>query len=105
MNHAVTDRSSRAVYNPWFAAMEITTLARAFPERLLPGLGHGVGPWMAQIGAAPPSALKAIQETVTAVRPLFSAPGQHRAQVASPGANRIPVTRVAGLRADHELDK
>ncbi len=33
-------------YNPLFAAMEITTLARAFPERILPGFGHGVGPWM-----------------------------------------------------------
>ena len=42
-------------YNPLFAAMDITTLARAFPGRLLPGFGHGVGPWMAQIGAAPKS--------------------------------------------------
>ena len=46
------------VYNPLFAAMEITTLARAFPGRILPGFGHGVGSWMAQIGAAPKSSLK-----------------------------------------------
>src|SRR5512147_1561363 len=40
------------VYNPLFAAMEITTLARAFPDRFIPGFGHGVGSWMTQIGAA-----------------------------------------------------
>src|SRR5512136_493525 len=58
-------------YNPLFAAMEITTLARAFPDRILPGFGHGVGPWMAQIGAAPKSSLRALAETVTAVRQLL----------------------------------
>jgi 5,10-methylenetetrahydromethanopterin reductase len=60
------------VYNPLFAAMEITTLARAFPDRFLPGFGHGVGTWMTQIGAAPKSSMKALEETVTAVRQLLS---------------------------------
>jgi alkanesulfonate monooxygenase SsuD/methylene tetrahydromethanopterin reductase-like flavin-dependent oxidoreductase (luciferase family) len=59
-------------YNPLFAAMEITTLARAFPDRILPGFGHGVGSWMTQIGAAPKSSMKALAETVTAVRQLLS---------------------------------
>src|SRR5512133_2220753 len=54
-------------YNPLFAAMEITTLARDFPDRLLPGFGYGVDTWMAQIGAAPKPSLKALKETVTAV--------------------------------------
>jgi len=58
-------------YNPLFAAMEITTLARAFPGRILPGFGHGVGPWMNQIGAAPQSSLQALGETVSAVRQLL----------------------------------
>jgi 5,10-methylenetetrahydromethanopterin reductase len=58
-------------YNPLFAAMEITTLARAFPGRILPGFGHGVGPWMAQIGAAPKSSMKALVETVTTMRRLL----------------------------------
>ena len=58
-------------YNPLFAAMEITTLARAFPGRIMPGFGHGVGTWMAQIGAAPRSSLKALEETVSAVRGLL----------------------------------
>ncbi len=58
-------------YNPLFAAMDITTLARAFPGRILPGFGHGVGAWMAQIGAAPKSSLTALLETVLAVRQLL----------------------------------
>jgi 5,10-methylenetetrahydromethanopterin reductase len=60
------------VYNPLFAAMELTTLARAFPGRILPGFGHGVGSWMTQIGAAPKSSLKALEETVGAVRDLLA---------------------------------
>ncbi len=59
-------------YNPLFAAMEITTLARAFPGRILPGFGHGVGSWMAQIGAAPKSSMKTLEETVGAVRQLLA---------------------------------
>jgi len=59
------------VYNPLFAAMEITTLARAFPGRILPGFGHGVGSWMNQIGAAPRSSMKTLAATVTAVRKLL----------------------------------
>jgi 5,10-methylenetetrahydromethanopterin reductase len=60
------------VYNPLFAAMEITTLARAFPRRFLPGFGHGVDSWMAQIGAAQKSSLRALEETVTTVRRLLA---------------------------------
>lgn len=60
------------VYNPLFAAMEITTLARAFPGRILPGFGHGVRSWMTQIGAAPRSSLKTLAETVMTVRRLLS---------------------------------
>jgi len=59
-------------YNPLFAAMEITTLARAFPGRILPGFGHGVGSWMAQIGAAPASSLQTLSETVRVVRRLLA---------------------------------
>src|SRR5689334_4085608 len=57
--------------NPLFAAMELTTLARAFPDRFLPGFGHGVAIWMAQIGAAPRSSLTSLGETVTAIRQLL----------------------------------
>lgn len=58
-------------YNPLFAAMEITTLARIFPGRFIPGFGHGVDTWMAQIGAAPKPSLRALKETVTAIRRLL----------------------------------
>jgi alkanesulfonate monooxygenase SsuD/methylene tetrahydromethanopterin reductase-like flavin-dependent oxidoreductase (luciferase family) len=59
------------VYNPLFAAMEITTLARAFPNRILPGFGYGLASWMTQIGAAPKSFMRALDETVAAVRQLL----------------------------------
>ncbi len=59
-------------YNPLFSVMELTTLACVFPGRILPGFGHGVGPWMAQIGALSRSSLKAVTETVTAVRHLLN---------------------------------
>ena len=59
------------VRNPVFVAMEITTLARLFPGRFLPGFGHGSARWMKQMGAYPKSTLKAVEETVTAVRALL----------------------------------
>jgi alkanesulfonate monooxygenase SsuD/methylene tetrahydromethanopterin reductase-like flavin-dependent oxidoreductase (luciferase family) len=59
-------------HNPLFAAMEITTLAGAYPGRFLPGFGHGVRSWMEQIGSAPPSQLKALEETLAAVRGLLA---------------------------------
>lgn len=60
------------VIHPLFAAMEITTLARAFPQRILPGFGFGFGPWMVQIGAKPKSYLTALEETVAAVRRILA---------------------------------
>jgi len=59
------------VRNPLFAAMEINTLARLYPHRFLPGFGHGVEGWMKQIGAAPKSSLKALEETVNSVHALL----------------------------------
>lgn len=60
------------VRNPLFAAMEITTLARLYPGRFLPGFGHGVEGWLKQIGAAPKSTMKALEETVNTVRALLN---------------------------------
>lgn len=59
-------------HNPLFAAMEITTLARNFPGRILPGFGHGFAAWMQQIGATPKSSLETLAATVTAVRRLLA---------------------------------
>lgn len=58
--------------NAAFTAMEIATLARLYPGRFLPGIGHGVGEWMKQIGAFPKSQLAALGETSEVVRRLLA---------------------------------
>src|SRR3954451_13742897 len=58
--------------NPAVAAMEIATLARMFPERLVVGVGHGVQSWMAQVGAAVESPMTLLREHTTAVRALLA---------------------------------
>jgi alkanesulfonate monooxygenase SsuD/methylene tetrahydromethanopterin reductase-like flavin-dependent oxidoreductase (luciferase family) len=58
--------------NPALAAMEIATLARLFPGRFVPAVGHGVLPWMEQVGARAPSPMTLLREWVTATRSLLS---------------------------------
>jgi alkanesulfonate monooxygenase SsuD/methylene tetrahydromethanopterin reductase-like flavin-dependent oxidoreductase (luciferase family) len=58
--------------NPALAAMEIATVARMFPDRFLPGLGHGVLDWMAQAGAAVASPMTLLREYTAAVRALLA---------------------------------
>lgn len=58
--------------NPAFTAMELATLARLYPGRVLPGMGHGVADWMRQIGAFPSSQLAALEETTIVVRRLLA---------------------------------
>jgi alkanesulfonate monooxygenase SsuD/methylene tetrahydromethanopterin reductase-like flavin-dependent oxidoreductase (luciferase family) len=53
-------------------AMEVATLARLFPGRLQPGFGHGVLPWMAQVGARVASPLTLMREYVPALRRLLA---------------------------------
>jgi alkanesulfonate monooxygenase SsuD/methylene tetrahydromethanopterin reductase-like flavin-dependent oxidoreductase (luciferase family) len=60
------------VRNAVFTAMELATLARLYPGRFLPGIGHGVAGWMRQIGAMPKSQLVALEEAVVAVRGLLA---------------------------------
>ena len=57
--------------SPALLAMELATLARVFPGRLVAGIGHGVREWMAQVGVAPRSPLALLEETVTSVRSLL----------------------------------
>lgn len=57
--------------NPALAAMEIATLARLFPDRLVVGLGHGVQEWMGQVGARVDSPMTLLREHTTAVRDLL----------------------------------
>lgn len=58
--------------NPALAAMEIATVARMFPGRFLPGLGHGILEWMAQAGAAVASPMTLLREYTVAVKALLA---------------------------------
>jgi 5,10-methylenetetrahydromethanopterin reductase len=58
--------------NPALAAMEIATLARLFPGRFVPALGHGVLDWMGQVGARAASPMGLLREWATAVRALLN---------------------------------
>ncbi|MFI5681684.1 LLM class flavin-dependent oxidoreductase [Streptomyces cellulosae] len=57
--------------SPALLAMELATLARVFPGRLVAGIGHGVRGWMVSVGVAPRSPLALLEETITAVRALL----------------------------------
>jgi alkanesulfonate monooxygenase SsuD/methylene tetrahydromethanopterin reductase-like flavin-dependent oxidoreductase (luciferase family) len=57
--------------NPALAAMEVATLARLFPERFVPALGHGVQEWMGQVGARAASPMRLLREWTAAVRSLL----------------------------------
>lgn len=52
-------------------AMEISALARLFPGRLLPGLGHGIQDWMAQAGVRAASPMTMLREHTVALRALL----------------------------------
>ncbi len=60
------------VRNPAITAMELAVLARTYPGRFVPTLGHGVEDWMLQIDARPPNRMTVLEETVTAVRSLLA---------------------------------
>ena len=58
--------------NVALAAMEIATLERLFPGRLIPGIGHGVQDWMSQTGSRAASPLTLLREHATALRRLLA---------------------------------
>lgn len=58
--------------NVALTAMEIATVERLFPGRLIPGVGHGVLPWMGQVGARVASPLTLMREYVPALRSLLA---------------------------------
>lgn len=58
--------------NVALTAMEVATLARMFPGRLLVGTGHGVQPWMEQAGARVASPLTLLREHTEALRRLLA---------------------------------
>ena len=57
--------------NPALLAMELATLERLHPGRLIAGIGHGVSEWMAKVGEAVDSPLTLLEETFVGVRALL----------------------------------
>ena len=83
--------------NVALTAMEIATLSRLFPGRLLPGIGHGVQPWMAQVGgrvASPLDAAAGVRHGVA--ESAGRGGGQCRRPLRPPGRG----ARWTGRRAD-----
>ena len=58
--------------NPALAAMELATVARVFPDRFTPALGHGVLEWMAQVGRRVASPMTLLREHTVAIRALLA---------------------------------
>ena len=57
--------------NVALTAMELATLQRLFPGRLIPGVGHGVLDWMGQVGARAESPMTLLREYTIALRQLL----------------------------------
>lgn len=63
---------SAVTRHPALLAMEVATLARMFPGRVLPGVGLGVPAWLDQMGIRPRSPLSALRECVSSLRSLLA---------------------------------
>lgn len=57
--------------NVALTAMELATIERLFPGRIVPGVGHGVLEWMGQVGARVDSPMTLLREYTTALRALL----------------------------------
>ncbi|MFI6073478.1 LLM class flavin-dependent oxidoreductase [Actinoplanes sp. NPDC051343] len=57
--------------NVALCAMEIATMARMSGGRAMPGIGHGVQSWMAQVGVKAGSPLTLLQEYASSLRSLL----------------------------------
>jgi alkanesulfonate monooxygenase SsuD/methylene tetrahydromethanopterin reductase-like flavin-dependent oxidoreductase (luciferase family) len=57
--------------NVALTAMELATLERLFPGRVVPGVGHGVLDWMGQVGARAESPMTLLREYTVALRDLL----------------------------------
>ena len=62
---------SAVARHPAVLAMELATLSRSSPGRLIAGVGLGVPAWVRQMGLHPRSPLQAVRECVTAVKALL----------------------------------
>lgn len=91
---------SSMVRHPALLGMEVATLARAFPGRFAPGVGHGVPAWTAQMALTVRSPMSALRETLTGLRALLdggtvSADGNVHSfaevTLTHPPAERVPI--------------
>jgi alkanesulfonate monooxygenase SsuD/methylene tetrahydromethanopterin reductase-like flavin-dependent oxidoreductase (luciferase family) len=91
---------SALVRHPALLAMELATLARAHPDRLVPGIGLGVPAWMGQMGLDHTSPLSVIRECVTIVRALLDGDvvdhegrtfSLHDGHLVHPAPERLPI--------------
>jgi len=57
--------------HPALLAMELATMSRVHPERLIAGIGLGVPTWLRQMGLHPTAPLAAMRECVTSVKALM----------------------------------
>lgn len=57
--------------NVALTAMELATIERMFPGRLVPGIGHGVLDWMGQVGVRAASPMTLLREYTIALRGLL----------------------------------
>lgn len=64
--------ASAVVRHPAVLAMELATLAGAYPGRLMPGIGLGTPICLRQMGLEPRSSLTAVRECLTVVRRLLA---------------------------------
>jgi len=60
------------IRHPALLAMEVATLARMYPDRLVPAIGLGLPDWLRQLGVYPPSPVGAVSECVRSVRALLA---------------------------------
>ncbi|MBB4686927.1 alkanesulfonate monooxygenase SsuD/methylene tetrahydromethanopterin reductase-like flavin-dependent oxidoreductase (luciferase family) [Amycolatopsis jiangsuensis] len=102
---------SSVARHPALLAMEISTLARAHPGRLIPGIGHGVPGWTGQMGLTQRSPMSALRETLTGVRALLNgetvdAEGRfatfRQVAIAHPVPDRVPL--FTGVLGDKGLE-
>lgn len=75
--------------NVALTAMELATLERLFPGRVVPGVGHGVLDWMGQVGARAGSPMTLLREYTSALQQLL-----HGATVTTAG-RYVSLTDVA----------
>jgi alkanesulfonate monooxygenase SsuD/methylene tetrahydromethanopterin reductase-like flavin-dependent oxidoreductase (luciferase family) len=75
--------------NVALTAMELATMSRLFPGRLVAGVGHGVQQWMSQAGAKVESPMTLLREYTTALRALL-----HGEEVTT-GGRYVQLDRVA----------